>query len=285
MPKVSFDIDGKVQSKWRVTKISSATLVVANANLELYRQIGERITHTRKARCLSRPELAQLIGVSENTIENIETCRFSVRVSVAMLHVIAVALNVAIVELLPSVEEIEFARIDAENEPVEELALNGHYKFFYQQQIGRRIYEERIARNVKVEELAKKIPYSVLSTENNGQPIPRPKFAVINKIETGKTPADIFMLLAITNALGCAIEDLLPPIQIDVLSGVVDILFRTERHGAMSPNALLLRDLFRQGYGEKILQVINERLESIEGDEPVAVRSDYLIGLLEGCNG
>lgn len=285
MPKVSFDIDGKVQSKWRVVKISSATLVLANANLELYRAIGERIAHTRKARCLSRPELGQLIGVSQTTIENIETCRFSVRVSVAMLHVIAVALNVAIIELLPTTDEIEFARIDAENEPVEELALNGHHKFFYQQQIGRRIYEERIARNVKVEELAKQIPYSVLSTEKNGMAIPRTKLGIINKVETGKVPADIFMLLAITNALGCAIEDLLPPIQIDALSGIVDILFRTERHGALSPNALLLRDLFRQGYGEKMLQVINERLESLETDEPVAVRSDYLIGLLEGCSG
>lgn len=286
MAKVSFDVhvqDSQPQ-KWRVVKISSATLISSYARVDLYRQIGERIAYTRKARGLSQPELGQLVGISGNKIQNIEICRFNIRLSLSLLHAISSALNTPLSNLLPSTTDLELARINAD-ETGEELALlHTHWRSFYNQQIGRNIFSYRTRKHLSVHDLSEKIGYTVSPVIKNGRYAVQHIRGLITRIERGEAAPDVFLLLAIANALECAIEDLIPAIEIDYLGGIVDILFRNERRGALSPNALLFRDLFRQGYGDKIVQLISQQLDVLEEDESAVMRSNFLVECLNSSS-
>lgn len=282
MAKVSFDLqvqDNQPQ-KWRVIRISSATLASSHASVGLYRQIGERIAHARKERGLSRFELGQLVGISNNQIENIEMCRFNIRLSLAVLHAIATTLNTPLSSLLPSSADLELAKINTDETREELASLHLHWRSFYNQQIGRNIYSYRIQKGLSVQDLSVKIGYPVCPIVKNERSLPQHVRGLITRIETGKTAPDVFLLLAIANALGCAIEELIPNLEIDYLSGIVDILFRNERRGALSPNALLFRDLFQQGYGDQILHLINQQIDTLEEDEVAVMRSKFLVSRL-----
>lgn len=286
MAKVSFNVhvqDSQPQ-KWRVVKISSATLISSYARVDLYRQIGERIAYTRKARGLSQPELGQLVGISGNKIQNIEICRFNIRLSLSLLHAISSALNTPLSSLLPSTSDLELAREPIainSDESGEELALlHAHWRSFYNQQVGRNVFSCRTQKGLSVQDLSEKIGYPACTVVKNGRSLPQHVRGLITRIEKGEAAPDVFLLLAIANALECAIEDLIPAIEIDYLGGIVDILFRNDRRGALSPNALLFRDLFQQGYGDKIIELISQQLDALEEDEAVVMRSSFLMECL-----
>jgi transcriptional regulator with XRE-family HTH domain len=68
-----------------------------------YQALGQRIAQFRKARNLTQQQLAEVLGISQQTIAHYEVGRL--RIAVALLPALTKALDVSIEELLARVSE------------------------------------------------------------------------------------------------------------------------------------------------------------------------------------
>jgi len=74
------------------------------SEVQVYRQIGEIIRSNRKTKDLSQFQLAGRIGISRPSLANIEKGRQ--RVPAHLLYLIAQALQIALSDLLPPLNEV-----------------------------------------------------------------------------------------------------------------------------------------------------------------------------------
>ena len=78
---------------------------------ELYRYIGQRIRTARTSTGLTQRQLADRLGVERTSITNVEAGRQ--RIPVHMLYRFCVALEIEVIELLPSVQLLISDETDA----------------------------------------------------------------------------------------------------------------------------------------------------------------------------
>ena len=78
------------QSRWIIT--------MAPEDKTFYQAMGKRIAQFRKERDLTQQQLAELLGISQQTLAHYEVGRL--RVAVAMLPVLAKTLSVSVEELI-----------------------------------------------------------------------------------------------------------------------------------------------------------------------------------------
>ncbi len=74
------------------------TIRMASKDKLFYEQMGQRIAQFRKAQDLTQQQLAKILDISQQTMAHYEVGRL--RVAVAMLPVLANALNVSVEDLL-----------------------------------------------------------------------------------------------------------------------------------------------------------------------------------------
>ena len=78
---------------------------MANKGIHLYELIGKNIKDKRKSKKLGQEELANVISLSRSSLSNIEIGKH--QPSVYTIYEIAIALECAITDLLPSIEIYE----------------------------------------------------------------------------------------------------------------------------------------------------------------------------------
>ena len=202
----------RVDAHWTQKNIAIATLIESDKSPALYRQIGKNIAAIRESRGLCQVELAQLVVINRNRIFDIEAGRLTARIDALLIHAIAVALGVSIFELLPKTELI----LDLANKEkvfvnqLETLTLyNEQEHMHFRAQLARNLYLRRLELKMSPTELAKSL--------GGSQNLAR----IICKIETVKTTADIFLLLALAHALELSLDAILPPLKINRLRAFV----------------------------------------------------------------
>jgi transcriptional regulator with XRE-family HTH domain len=75
----------------------AAAMAISDAEKEFFVQLGERITQLRKARGITQVQLADILGVSQQTVQAYEVGRR--RIQVSALPVVARTLGVSLEEL------------------------------------------------------------------------------------------------------------------------------------------------------------------------------------------
>lgn len=83
--------------------ISTAAMAISNEEKEFFIALGERITRLRKARGITQVQLADMLGVSQQTIQAYEVGRR--RIQVSALSIIAHTLSVSLEELFGETEQ------------------------------------------------------------------------------------------------------------------------------------------------------------------------------------
>ncbi len=79
-----------------------AAMAISTEEREFFVVLGERITHLRKARGITQVQLAETLGVSQQTVQAYEVGRR--RIQVSALPVVARALSVSLEELFGEAE-------------------------------------------------------------------------------------------------------------------------------------------------------------------------------------
>ena len=75
----------------------TAAMAISNEEREFFVALGERITQLRKARGITQVQLAQTLGVSQQTVQAYEVGRR--RIQVSALPIVALALSVSLEEV------------------------------------------------------------------------------------------------------------------------------------------------------------------------------------------
>lgn len=81
----------------------TATMTISNEERAFFMALGERITQLRKARGMTQTQLAETLGVSQQTIQAYEVGRR--RIQVSALPVVARILSVSLEELFGAAEQ------------------------------------------------------------------------------------------------------------------------------------------------------------------------------------
>lgn len=105
-----------------LTHLESTAMTISSEEREFFVALGERITQLRKARGITQVELAQTLGVSQQTIQAYEVGRR--RIQVSTLPVVARALSTSLEELFGEQEQARSKRGPAPrwHQQVERLA-------------------------------------------------------------------------------------------------------------------------------------------------------------------
>jgi transcriptional regulator with XRE-family HTH domain len=83
--------------------LPAAAMAISDAERAFFIVLGERITQLRKARGITQVQLAQTLGVSQQTIQAYEVGRR--RIQVSALPIVARALSVSLEELFGETEQ------------------------------------------------------------------------------------------------------------------------------------------------------------------------------------
>jgi transcriptional regulator with XRE-family HTH domain len=84
-------------------ELTTAAMSISDAERAFFIVLGERITQLRKARGITQVQLAQILGVSQQTVQAYEVGRR--RIQVSALPIVARTLSVSLEELFGETEQ------------------------------------------------------------------------------------------------------------------------------------------------------------------------------------